>query len=158
MGTASSPVGLPHCRTCSLALRTAARSWPVHWKLNGCVSYRSAIRCDPVSLFAFVRRSLPSMTRLSDRREQRRAAEGLPCRGRPLDGDLDAVILDAAVGLLGETGYERMTMDGVAARAKVSKATIYRRWDSKASLVVEAMRSCQFAEIELPVTGDLRAD
>jgi AcrR family transcriptional regulator len=98
------------------------------------------------------------MTRLSDRRERRHAADGLPCRGRPLDGDLDAAILDAAVALLGETGYERMTMDGVAARAKVSKATIYRRWDSKASLVVEAMRSCQFAEVEFPVTGDLRAD
>ena len=98
------------------------------------------------------------MTRLSDRREQRRAAEGAPCRGRPLDLDLDAVILDAAVALLAETGYERMTMDAVAARAKVSKATIYRRWDSKASLVVEAMRSCQFADIQFPVTGDLRAD
>ena len=49
-------------------------------------------------------------------------------------------------------------MDAVAARAKVSKATIYRRWDSKASLVVDAMRFCNFAELELPQTLDLRAD
>ena len=45
-----------------------------------------------------------------------------------------------------------------AARAKVSKATIYRRWDSKARLVVDAMRFCNFAELELPETLDLRSD
>jgi AcrR family transcriptional regulator len=98
------------------------------------------------------------VTHLSQRREQHRAVDGQPCRGRPLDVDLDAVILDAAVRLLADTGYERMTMDAVAARAKVSKATIYRRWDSKASLVVEALRCCPFDELELPNTGDVRAD
>jgi AcrR family transcriptional regulator len=98
------------------------------------------------------------MTRLSDRRELHRAALGLPCRGRPLDVDLDAVILDAAVAIVSEVGYERMTMDAVAARAKVSKATIYRRWDSKANLVVEALRCRKFADLVLPDTGDLRAD
>jgi len=86
------------------------------------------------------------------------AAEGVPSRGRPFDADLDAAILDSAVALLTETGYERMTMDAVAARAKVSKATIYRRWDSKASLVVDAMRFCNFAELDLPETPDLRSD
>jgi AcrR family transcriptional regulator len=86
------------------------------------------------------------------------AADGAPSRGRPFDADLDAAILDAAVALLTEIGYERMTMDAVAARARVSKATIYRRWDSKASLVVDAMRFCHFAEIELPETPDLRSD
>ncbi len=96
------------------------------------------------------------MRRPCPRREA--PAEGVPSRGRPFDADLDAAILDAAVGLLTDTGYERMTMDAVAARAKVSKATIYRRWDSKASLVVDAMRFCNFAELELPKTLDLRAD
>ena len=96
------------------------------------------------------------MNRPCPRREA--AAEGVPSRGRPFDADLDAAILDAAVGLLTDIGYERMTMDAVAARAKVSKATIYRRWDSKASLVVDAMRFCNFAELELPQTLDLRAD
>jgi AcrR family transcriptional regulator len=86
------------------------------------------------------------------------AAEGGPSRGRPFDEDLDAAILDSAVALLTDTGYERMTMDAVAARAKVSKATIYRRWDSKASLVVDAMRFCSFAELALPETLDLRSD
>jgi AcrR family transcriptional regulator len=86
------------------------------------------------------------------------AAEGGPSRGRPFDVDLDEAILDAAVALLTEIGYERMTMDAVAARARVSKATIYRRWDSKASLVVDAMRFCNFAELELPETPDLRSD
>jgi AcrR family transcriptional regulator len=96
------------------------------------------------------------VTALSNRREQHR--DGLPCRGRPLDVDLDAVILDAALALLADTGYERMTMDAVASRAKVSKATIYRRWDSKASLVVEAMRCCPFDDLDLPDTGEPRAD
>jgi AcrR family transcriptional regulator len=96
------------------------------------------------------------VTRLSESRA--RAAFGLPCRGRPLDADLDAVILDATVSLVAEVGYERLTMDAVAARAKVSKATIYRRWDSKASLFVEAMRCRTFEDLELPDTGDLRAD
>jgi AcrR family transcriptional regulator len=98
------------------------------------------------------------VTRLSERRDLHRAALGLPCRGRPLDLDLDAVILDAAVSIVSEVGYERMTMDAVAARAKVSKATIYRRWDSKANLVVEALRCRKFADLALPDTGDLRAD
>lgn len=98
------------------------------------------------------------MTRLSDRREQRRLAGGLPCRGRPLDGDLDTAIRAAVLSLLGEVGYERMTMDAVASRATVSKATIYRRWDSKASLIVETLRACQFDEMDLPDSGDVRAD
>jgi len=98
------------------------------------------------------------VTRLSDLRAQRRAPDAGPCRGRPLDADLDATILGAAVALLAEAGYERMTMDAVACRAHVSKATIYRRWDSKASLVVEALRTCQFDEVDLPQGSDLRAD
>ncbi len=38
-----------------------------------------------------------------------------------------------------EAGYDRLTMDAVAREARASKATLYRRWESKASLVVEAL-------------------
>lgn len=63
--------------------------------------------------------------------------------------------------MLTETGYEGMTMDAVAAQAKTGKATIYRRWASKAQLVVEAIASTGQAGIttaNLPDTGSLRGD
>ena len=68
-------------------------------------------------------------------------------------------ILDAAVQLLAETGYERITVDQIAARAGASKATMYRRWPSKAELVGDALR--RHAESGSPRatdTGSLRGD
>lgn len=56
-------------------------------------------------------------------------------RGRPRDGTRDAAILSAAAGLLGETGYDRLTIEAVAARAGVAKTTVYRRWGDKPSLI-----------------------
>ena len=56
-------------------------------------------------------------------------------RGKPRE----RAILSAVTGLLGEAGYEAMTMDAVAARAHVSKTTIYRRWPGKAELVRAAV-------------------
>ena len=53
--------------------------------------------------------------------------------------DRRAAICDAVFELLGEVGYDRMTMDAVAARARASKATIYRGWPSKPELVMEAV-------------------
>ena len=49
-------------------------------------------------------------------------------------------ILDAAIALLMEVGYDRMSMDALAERARASKATIYRHWAGKAEVVVEAVR------------------
>ena len=51
-----------------------------------------------------------------------------------------------------------MTIDAVAARAHVSKATIYRRWDGKAELVVAALRDRQVGVHNPPDTGSLRGD
>jgi AcrR family transcriptional regulator len=59
--------------------------------------------------------------------------------------------------VLGEVGYDRLTMDAVAHRAKASKATLYRRWNSKATLVVDALAS-QKTTPPVPDTGDLRTD
>ena len=56
-------------------------------------------------------------------------------RGKPRE----RAILSAVTGLLGEAGYEAMTLDAVAARAHVSKTTIYRRWPGKAELVRAAV-------------------
>ncbi|HEY3723139.1 MAG TPA: TetR/AcrR family transcriptional regulator [Acidimicrobiia bacterium] len=78
--------------------------------------------------------------------------------GRPRDPACDAAILQATLDLFAEHGYGGVSMDGVAARAGVGKATIYRRYSSKAELVVEAVRCGVQLEDRLPDTGDLRAD
>jgi AcrR family transcriptional regulator len=73
---------------------------------------------------------------------QRPEAAGCPPRlGRPRDPSRDAVLLDAALELLAEGGYAGLTMEAVAARAGVGKATLYRRWASKEQLVVDALAS-----------------
>ncbi|PWI05564.1 TetR family transcriptional regulator [Streptomyces sp. NWU339] len=66
-------------------------------------------------------------------------------------------VLRATKDLLGEVGYQRLAFEGVARRAGVSKATIYRWWPNKAALVIEALSG----EVPLPPiheTGDLEAD
>ena len=77
--------------------------------------------------------------------------------GRSLDGSRDLVLREAALALLAEVGYDRLTMDAVAARAGAAKTTIYRRWPGKAELVVDALASLKGAP-EIPDTGSLRQD
>jgi AcrR family transcriptional regulator len=60
-------------------------------------------------------------------------------RGRPRSAATDRVILDAVRALLVEHGYSGLTIEGVAARAGVAKTTLYRRWTTKADLVVDAV-------------------
>jgi AcrR family transcriptional regulator len=90
------------------------------------------------------------------------ATAGAPVRpGRKRDHTRDPEILDAALAVLAETGYEGMTIDMVAARAKAGKATIYRRWPSKNELVIDAVACMKAAGAgfdELPDTGTLRGD
>jgi AcrR family transcriptional regulator len=84
-----------------------------------------------------------------------------PRLGRKRDHTRDADILEAALEVLAEAGYDRMTMDMVAARAKAGKATVYRRWASKGELVVEAIACMKKNDIDfehLPDTGSLRGD
>jgi AcrR family transcriptional regulator len=76
-----------------------------------------------------------------------------------VEGERESEILDAALDLLGRVGYDRLTMDAVAAEAKASKATLYRRWTSKSSLVVDAILRTKHA-LQTPDadTGNLRDD
>ncbi|MFJ8532776.1 TetR/AcrR family transcriptional regulator [Streptomyces sp. NPDC093591] len=75
-------------------------------------------------------------------------------------------IYDAALALVGEIGYPRTTIEGIAARAGVGKQTIYRWWPSKAEVLMEAFldlaeQAAQEAGQEpyvIPDTGDLAAD
>lgn len=79
-------------------------------------------------------------------------------RGRPRDASADARILAAATELILERGFEATTVDEVALRAKVGKATVYRRWARKEDLAVAAMESLYAQTMEQPDTGSLRGD
>ena len=76
-----------------------------------------------------------------------------------VEGEREDEILDATFQLLMEVGYDRLTMDAVAKEARASKATLYRRWETKPRLVVAALARAKSApQIELSDTGSLRAD
>ncbi|TDB73284.1 TetR/AcrR family transcriptional regulator [Micromonospora sp. KC721] len=67
-------------------------------------------------------------------------------------------ILDAALRLCAEVGYGRLTVEAIAARAGVSKKTIYRWWPSKGSVILEAVDDVATTVAEYPDTGDIAAD
>lgn len=75
-----------------------------------------------------------------------------------LTAEREQEILRAAYGLLAEVGYEALRLDAVAARAKASKATLYRHWSRKAKLVADAVRVCHVSAMDTPDTGTLRGD
>ena len=84
-----------------------------------------------------------------------------PRLGRKRDHTRDPAILDATLDVLAEAGYDGMTVDMVAARAKAGKATLYRRWPSKSELVLDALACMKRVETDpdkLPNTGTLRGD
>ncbi len=75
-----------------------------------------------------------------------------------VEGDREQEILDAALTVLAEVGYDRLTMDAVAAKARASKATLYRRWQDKNTLIIEALL-VRKGEMPPPAdTGSLRGD
>lgn len=78
--------------------------------------------------------------------------------GRTLDQTRDADIRAAVLELLAEQGYDRLTIEAVAARARAGKATIYRRWPSKADLVIDAVNDLKPPTTDLPDTGSLAGD
>jgi AcrR family transcriptional regulator len=84
-----------------------------------------------------------------------------PKLGRRRDPAKDQQILDAAVEVLAETGFDGMTIDMVATRAGAGKATVYRRWASKNELVLDAvacMKRNDLESLQIPDTGTLRGD
>jgi AcrR family transcriptional regulator len=71
---------------------------------------------------------------------------------------VDAAIRAATMALLGEVGYARLTMDQVAGRAGVGKASLYLRWPNKVVLVADALQHRARPVPEVPDTGSLPAD
>lgn len=78
--------------------------------------------------------------------------------GRPRSAAAHQAILDAALAILAESGFESLTIEGIAARAGVGKTTIYRRWPNKDLLLVEAIAGLVTTEDPLPETGAIRDD
>ena len=67
-------------------------------------------------------------------------------------------ILDAALSLCAEQGYGNVTVEAIAARAGVSKKTIYRWWPAKGAVVLEALHEWRGEAMTVPDTGDIVAD
>jgi AcrR family transcriptional regulator len=84
-------------------------------------------------------------------------------RGRPRSGAAERAILRAGARLLAERGVRRMSMEAIASAARVSKATIYRRWPSKDALVLDLIAGVAGDGTDasvgaLPGPADARAD
>ena len=73
-------------------------------------------------------------------------------RGRPRREGTDELVLDAAIRLLQQRSYTSITLESVGVAAGVAKTTLYRRWSSKAALVIDAIRA------SLPAAAELRSD
>jgi len=80
-----------------------------------------------------------------------------PKAGRPRDARLDAAIRQATVELLEEHGYFDVSLASIAERAGTTTPSIYRRWSSKADLVVQAVFRIEGDDV-VADTGDLAAD
>ena len=80
--------------------------------------------------------------------------------GRQLDPSRDAAIMEAALEGLAELGYDRLSMDEIAARAHAGKGALYRRWPSKVALIVDAVVAwrAERAPLQIPDTGSLTGD
>jgi AcrR family transcriptional regulator len=86
------------------------------------------------------------------------AGHVLPKRGRPRSEQADRAILAAAADLLAERGLAGMSIEEVASRAGVGKATIYRRWTSRGALALDAFLAEFQNQQPLPDTGSLHDD
>lgn len=75
--------------------------------------------------------------------------------GRPRDESVDAAVVAATLDLVEEEGLGAVSMDAIAERAGVSKASIYRRWDGKGELLVDCVAGLMSA-LQPPETADVR--
>ncbi|MGH2718376.1 MAG: TetR/AcrR family transcriptional regulator, partial [Actinomycetota bacterium] len=78
--------------------------------------------------------------------------------GRPRSPQVERAILDATLDLLAVEGFARLSVDGIALRAGVGKATIYRRWATKLDLVLAAVGELSRHPLPELTTGSTRDD
>lgn len=74
-------------------------------------------------------------------------------RGRPRNVEAQKAILSASYELLLENGFQAVTVDKIAERAQVSKATIYKWWPNKAAVVMDGFLDAATNRLPLPDTG-----
>ena len=86
------------------------------------------------------------------------ASNGKRAPGRPRSEDARKAILRSTLRLLQETGFPDLSIEAIAAHADVGKATVYRWWPNKASLVAEAFSRSADEELRFPNTGSVRDD
>ena len=77
--------------------------------------------------------------------------------GRPRSAEAHSAILDAAIALTREVGFDALAMDAIAVRAGVGKATVYRRWKTKEALIADALDRLVRASAA-PDTGSFEDD
>lgn len=67
-------------------------------------------------------------------------------------------MFEAALQVYGQVGWAGFTFDAVAARSRAGKASIYRRWESKLEILLDALRAASIGFLQVPDTGELRSD
>ena len=78
--------------------------------------------------------------------------------GRPRSEESRQAILRSTLKLLKEAGFPQLSIEAIAADAEVSKATVYRWWPTKATLVADAFAASAEEELQFPNTGSVRKD
>jgi AcrR family transcriptional regulator len=78
--------------------------------------------------------------------------------GRPRSDEAHQRILEAAYALMNQIGFNDLTIEAIAARAEVGKPTIYRRWSSKAHLVMDAFLAAINPALTFPNSGSVQED
>ncbi|SDG74955.1 TetR/AcrR family transcriptional regulator [Klenkia brasiliensis] len=78
--------------------------------------------------------------------------------GRRRDPAVDSSVRTAVLELLAERGWDGLSMDAVASRAGVGKASMYRRWSSRVQMVAETIAEADRGQVTVPSTGSLRED
>src|SRR5262252_1923769 len=78
--------------------------------------------------------------------------------GRPRSEKARQAILRSTLKVLGKSGFSDLTMEGVADRAAVGKATVYRWWPNKGALIADAFASSTTRKLRFPDTGAVRTD
>ncbi|GGQ31186.1 TetR/AcrR family transcriptional regulator [Streptosporangium pseudovulgare] len=102
----------------------------------------------------------PSAPRLQDPQDPRAAGAAPAARRRPggRTARIRAQVLDAVLTELAEHGYDGLTMDAVAARAGVHRATVYRRWGDVGGLLADVLDAAGEDDWQPPDTGSLEGD
>jgi AcrR family transcriptional regulator len=78
--------------------------------------------------------------------------------GRPRSEEARLAILRSTLQILGKHGFADFTIEDVAARASVGKATVYRWWPNKAALIADAFASSTTRALHFPDTGSVCSD